>query len=247
MCPFEPKSLSSADSFQLATTDVHLWGCRLGEAREAYAELENHLEEGERSRADRFRRQQDAARYIAGRGLLRFMIGKYLDLNPRHLRFEYGQQGKPYLENGNGLQFNLSHAGDLAMLAFSLDRAVGVDVESREREIRGDEIAFRFFSTAEQAELRALEAEDRAAAFLRGWTRKEAFIKVRGQSILKELARFSVSLAPGDDAPIREIEGVDGVPGSWQMRTVETDGYVATVCWEGQADLSCRQPFGGRL
>jgi 4'-phosphopantetheinyl transferase len=245
MRAFESVSASSAESFQLAPTEVHLWGCRLGEAQKACTGLESHLEDAERSRANRFRRPEDAARYIAGRGLLRYMIGKYLDLIPRQLRFEYGPQGKPFLEQSNDLQFNLSHAGDLAMLAFSRGRAVGVDVESREREIRGEEIAFRFFSAAEQAELCALEATERPAAFLRGWTRKEAFIKARGESILKELTRFSVSLSPEDTAPIRG--GAHGVPGKWQMHTLETEAYVATVCWEGEANLSCRQLFGRPL
>ena len=247
MASFEPDSLSSVDSFRLPPTEVHLWGCRLAEAFDACDGLAAYLDNEEMAKANRYRRPEDTTRYIAGRGLLRLMLGKYLNLNPKHLQFEYGAHGKPYLEHGNGLQFNLSHAGDLAMLAFSQGRPVGVDVESRERGIRGEEIAFRFFSPAEQAQMRGFPAKDRPAAFLRGWTRKEAFIKARGESILKELGRFSVSLSPGDLAPIREIEGNHGAPTRWRMHTVETDKYLATVCWEGTADLSCRQLFEGPL
>ncbi len=247
MFSFETLSLSSANSLRLNPTAVHLWGCRLSEAFATYDGLESYLDDDEMARADRYRRPEDATRYIAGRGLLRLMLGKYLDLSPKQLHFEYGAQGKPYLEHGNGLQFNLSHAGDLAMLAFSQGRAVGVDIESRERGIRGDEIAFRFFTAAEQSELQGLPAKDRPAAFLRGWTRKEAFIKARGQSILRELGRFSVSLLPGDLTPLREVEGDHGAYTHWRMHTVETDSFVAAVCWEGTADLSCRQLFSGPL
>ena len=244
---FEPDSLSALDSFRLTPNEVHLWGCRLAAAFDACDGLEGYLDGEERAKADRYRRPEDGTRYIAGRGLLKLMLGKYLDLNPKDLRFEYGAHGKPYLEHDDGLEFNLSHAGDLAMLAFSQGRAVGVDVESRERGIRGEEIAFRFFSPDEQAQMRGLPAKDRPAAFLRGWTRKEAFIKGRGDSILGELGRFSVSLSPGDHAPIREMQDDHGAPTRWRMHTVETDRYVATVCWEGAANLSCRQLFGGPL
>lgn len=243
---FEPESLSSTAAFRLGATEVHLWGCRLAEALKR-CDAESCLDREEMARAGRFRRPEDAARYIAGRGLLRLMLGKYLDLSPQHLRFEYSGQGKPYLEHDSGLQFNLSHAGDLAMLAFSRCRAVGVDVESRERGLRGEEIAFRFFSPLEQAEIRELPAPDRPAAFLRGWTRKEAFIKARGESVLKELGRFSVLLSPGDTTPIREIDGDRDAPASWRLHTVETDEFVAAVCWQGRADLSCRQLFGQSL
>ena len=83
----------------------------------------------------RFRFEKDRRRYLIGRGGLRTLLGRYLDLAPQDLRFETAAAGKPHLASGQGeLQFNLAHSGEFVLIAIAESRKVGIDVE----EIRDD-------------------------------------------------------------------------------------------------------------
>src|SRR3954471_17296383 len=96
----------------LRAGDVHVWSARLAEAHSR--ELSDLLSPAEWIRAQRFHFEGDRTRFIAGRGLLRTILGRYLDVAPRDLRFTRGPHGKPELDGmGTSLSFNLSHSDDL--------------------------------------------------------------------------------------------------------------------------------------
>ena len=160
--------------------------------------LEASLSPDERSRADRFHFPHDRYRFIAGRGILRALLGAYLDRDPKDLVFRYGPQGKPSLETNeddHSVSFNLSHKQGLAVYAFARGRRLGIDLESISTAFPGEEIATRFFSPRELEELLALPPEARAEGFFLAWTRKEAYIKALagcGKILLSE--RFLPSL-----------------------------------------------------
>lgn len=149
------------------------------------------------------------------------------------LRFNFGPQDKPSLEM-QGLSprvnFNLSHSHGLAVYAFALGREVGVDVELIRPEFIGDDIAERYFSSREQAELRTLSQNLRAEGFFNCWTRKEAYVKARGEGLQIPLKDFDVSLTPGEP-PILESGDIS----QWSLRSFEpAPGYVAAVVAEGK-------------
>jgi 4'-phosphopantetheinyl transferase len=176
---------------------IHVWRGSLDQEPEVRRRLAELLSGDERERADRFRFDRDRARYVVGRGLLRLLLGRYVDVDAAALRFGYGPQGKPALL-GDGPQFNLAHSGATALYAFSPDSQLGVDVELMQPGFTDDGIAERFFSSVEVKTLRALPEEDRAQAFLACWTRKEAFLKARGDGLTLALDSFDVTLAPGE-------------------------------------------------
>ena len=133
----------------------------------------------ERERAARFHFQKDRDHFVAARGILRLILGHYLDQPPEQLRFSYGPFGKPSLAgeaDGQQLQFNVSHARGLALYAFARGRALGIDIEYVRADLAGDEIAERFFSRQEVSALRALPENARTHAFFNCWTRKEAYM-----------------------------------------------------------------------
>jgi len=63
----------------------------------AMAELEALLSNEERNQIDRLRRPEDRQRALLGRGVLRWVLGDWLVLDPAALRFAAGSHGKPEL------------------------------------------------------------------------------------------------------------------------------------------------------
>jgi 4'-phosphopantetheinyl transferase len=181
---------------------VHVWRGSLEQPPAVRRRLESLLSYDEHERALRFRFDRDRDRYVVGRGVLRLLLGRYTGLDAASVRFEYGRHQKPVLAGGETPFFNLAHAGPVVLYAFSGCFPVGVDVEVMQPELPGDGIAERFFSPVEVAALRSFPKRERGRAFLACWTRKEAFLKARGDGLTLALDSFDVALAPDEPAAI---------------------------------------------
>jgi 4'-phosphopantetheinyl transferase len=146
----------------------------------------NVLSEAERARASRFVRPRDGRRFAVCRGSLRLILGRLTNAPPQDVAFRFGPGGKPELAGPRppgdvpSLRFNVTHSDDLALIAVSLDRELGVDLERLRTISEAARIVESYFTSAEQAQFAALEEPVRASAFLRGWTRKEAILKAKG-------------------------------------------------------------------
>jgi len=204
----------------LSSDTVHVWQAGLDASLERLAVYEALLAEDERERAARFRFDRHRHEYIAGRGMLRVLIGRYLGRLPEALIFSYSEYDKPYLK-GNSLQFNLAHSGGLALYAFCLNDPVGVDVERERALTDGMQIAERFFSPAERAVLRSLPEEQKVPAFFRCWSRKEAFIKAVGEGLSYPLDVFDVTLAPDEPARLLQIRGSEEEARAWSLNSLD--------------------------
>ena len=153
------------------------------------------------------------------------------------LRFAYTEKGKPRLAESQGglLNFNLAHSHGKAIYAFSLGREVGIDLELMREDLAGGKIAERFFSPAEIVALINLPAELKQRAFFDCWTRKEAYIKARGEGLSMPLDEFDVSLAPGEEAALLRNHKEPAEVNRWTMQAIPaTDGYVAALVVEGR-------------
>ena len=215
---------------RLAAGEVHVWSAFLDElppARLAW------LSADEKDRAARFYFEPDRNRFVAARALLRDLLGRYLGLDPAALVFGYGPRGKPSL--AGGLRFNVSHSGGLALLAFSEDRELGVDVEQERPVPEAESIAERYFSPGEGRELGRQPAAERPQAFFRCWTRKEAFIKATGDGLSRPLGDFEVTLAPGEPARLLRVEGDPEEAGRWWLEGLEpAAGFAAALAVRGR-------------
>jgi 4'-phosphopantetheinyl transferase len=136
----------------------------------------------ERARAERFLSEPAGELWRRSRGVLRALLGLYLQTDPLELRFATAEHGKPELLGG-ALSFNLSHSAQLALYAFTEAGAVGVDVEVARRPIDEVALAAQMFGPAEAERLRELDPHQRSHQFLRAWTRNEAVVKCRGTGI----------------------------------------------------------------
>src|SRR5258706_9207194 len=166
--------------------EVHVWTVNLRSHTIDLEPLYALLSDDERARARRFCFVEHANRYTVARASLRRILGRYTGVAPGLLQFNYSANGKPFLTNGL-IRFNLSHSSDLAAVAVAHDREIGIDVE----QIRNDDdlldVAEHYFAPAERASLRLLSAEERPFGFFRCWTRKEAYLKARGEGLSMDL------------------------------------------------------------
>jgi len=216
----------------LSHGDVHvLHGSLAGEVyqlREWYATLSHD----ERQRAGQFHFDLHRDRFIAARGILRMLLGRYLDTLPNSIVFNYGLKGKPSLPS-DPLHFNVSHSEGRALFAFSATTALGVDLEAVRPLPDVLQIARSAFSTSERKALEALAPELQHQAFFRCWTRKEAFIKALGDGLSFPLDRFSVSL--DEPARIIHVDGELAAPSQWTLQHLALhDGFVGAIATRQQ-------------
>jgi medium-chain acyl-[acyl-carrier-protein] hydrolase len=201
----------------LAGDEVHVWRMELERTPESLAELERTLAPDERQRADRFLFPHDRHRFIAARGTLRTLLGRYLGREPAGVPIRTNAQGKPELDGeGGGLRFNLAHSHGLALFAFTRGREVGVDLEKVRADLNGEQLAERFFSAREVEGLRSLPPGQRREAFFACWTRKEAYLKATGMGLRLPLDCFDVSLAPAA-AALLETRHDPAEAGRWSL------------------------------
>jgi 4'-phosphopantetheinyl transferase len=214
----------------IASNEVHVWHGSIERPAAEVAGLRQLLCTDERARADRFRFDRDRSRYTAGRGILRMLLGRYLGVSAGEVALQYGQFDKPRLV-GYPLWFNVSHSGAVALFAFTAVGEVGIDVELDDADFARERIAERFFSRAEVNALRSLPESAQPLAFLTCWTRKEAFIKARGDGLSLALDSFDVNLEPGSEAVLLRTAWSDDEPGQWSMTDLSDPdrGYVAAL------------------
>jgi 4'-phosphopantetheinyl transferase len=176
---------------------VEVWEVDVSPGSDAAGRLIAATTDEERERAVGLRTPGHSERWLAARGALRSVLGERLGVAPAAVGFTAGPHGKPELL-GAELQFNLSHTGDIALIALA-ETAVGVDVERLDRSSRA---VARTLTAGERA---ALRPDDRHTQLLRMWCRKEALAKAIGTGLGWAPERFDTS-APGDywlaDVPV---------------------------------------------
>lgn len=218
-----------------APPGIALWRLPLQRPPAELERLAGLLPEGERRRAERLRPPGAWRRFVAAHGALREILAAALGDEPAALRFAEGPWGKPELAGpyaAAGLQFNLSHSGELALLAITSGRPVGVDLERLRPVPRAAELAERYFAAAERADLaQVLDGPAGPMAFFNCWTRKEAFVKAQGQGLAWPLDSFAVTCLPGDPARVTWCAGGDAEAERWELSAVALGegGYVGAV------------------
>jgi 4'-phosphopantetheinyl transferase len=208
-------------------SEVSVWRASLSGDAARTAAWWDMLSPGERTRAERLRLPEHRAHFIAAHGQLREVLGSCLATPPEQIEFRSAPGGKPVLDGAcaGRLKFSMSHSGGVALYAVAKDRRVGVDIERIRPGMCFMEIAWRFYSPREYAELESLPDEQRGRAFFQLWTRKEACAKASGRGL---------------SVPFEEL--ADGPPPGWSLRDLDVGAdYAAAVVAEGRDwRLQCR-------
>ncbi len=241
---------TSLVDLQLLENEIHIWRTSLQVETLVLHTLQQMLSKEEVFRAKRFHFERDRRRFIVARGILRSLLGRYLHTNPGTLNFDCNAYGKPSLGfplSESKLHFNISHSHEVVLFAFTRDRQIGVDVEYMRSDIDYEHLARHSFSSNEQAAFYALPSAQRQLAFYHCWTRKEAYIKARGQGLSLPLDLFDVSLVPDEPAMLlssREdpqevirwsFQNLLSYPGYAGAFAVEGYGWQVN-CWQWQSD-----------
>jgi 4'-phosphopantetheinyl transferase len=212
--------------------EVHVWTASLETNPEALLRYSALLGAEETVRASRYVFARDRQHFVVCRGILRELLGGYLLVSGKSIEISGAALEKPRLGETfqrRDLRFNLSHSHGFAVLAFSVGHEVGVDVERIRDDIEDEEIARRYFSSAERTELAKLRGSDRKKAFFLCWTRKEAYLKARGDGLKIPLESFSVTLTPGAPAQLSSEDS-----DRWSLHSLEpAAGFTAALVVEG--------------
>ncbi|HXU44152.1 MAG TPA: 4'-phosphopantetheinyl transferase superfamily protein [Thermoanaerobaculia bacterium] len=229
---------------RLAPGELRLWVVPLDPPAATVAALSRLLSADEEARAARFRFDQHRRRYAVGRGALRRLLGRELQIAPEAVRFRYGPRGKPFLApplDASGLEFNLSNSEELALVGFLYGRELGVDVEYLKSMPDALQISERFFSIGEREVLRGVEEAAREIAFFNCWTRKEAYLKAVGEGLAAPLDSFDVTLAPGEPPRMLRLRGDAAAASAWRYLHLEpAERYLGAVAIEGGDARSAR-------
>jgi 4'-phosphopantetheinyl transferase len=230
----------------LSSRDVHIWRTSLELSPFHVQRLRQILAADELDRAGRFYFERDRQHFTVARSVLRIILSRYQGIDPRQLAFSYSRYGKPALATAprkDWLRFNVSHSHELAMYAVTSGREVGIDIEYIRPNVASEAIAEHYFSPCEVAMLRSLPAHLRHEAFFTCWTRKEAYIKARGEGLSFPLDHFDVSLKPGEPAALLRTLGDRYEASRWSLQELTPGaGYVAAVAVEGHDwQLTCWQ------
>ncbi|MES2741955.1 MAG: 4'-phosphopantetheinyl transferase superfamily protein [Pseudomonadota bacterium] len=189
----------------------------------------------ESERMARFMFHKNRHQYLITRALLRATLSLYApSLAPARWTFASNEWGKPsIIAPPSPLAFNLSHTDGMVVLAVTAGSEVGVDVEHSDRTVSVD-IADRFFSPLEVADLLALSADARQQGFFDLWTLKEAYIKACGKGLSIPLDSFSFRFPrPGQIDFARDARRAEDTE-DWHFRQAKVGQHALALC--------CRRP-----
>lgn len=210
---------------RLTVNALHIFCALASEHGQALPRYTRYLSADELQRAGRLRRPEHGKRFIISRGLLRALLGSYLDCRPEAVHITLSPQGKPCLPapfSSAQLHFNLSHSRDAILFAMRLKEPVGVDVEYMRDSLDFVSLARRFFSAQEHRDITSLAGLEQKKAFYAHWTRKEAYLKATG----KGLSGLQETAAPEP-----------GIPSNWSIIDlgIPAPCYAGAVAFAGEA------------
>jgi 4'-phosphopantetheinyl transferase len=214
----------------LTPNEVHIWLVQTNDPSISLEDFESLLSSLERDRALRFKFGADRRRYVIAHAALRSILSIYTKRPAEELQFASGPYGKPKLaaiHSKNKIDFNLSHSHEVALIAVTAAREIGVDVEWVKKDFAFGEVAERFFTRREVAALQSLPHHFQREAFYKCWTSKEAFLKAKGTGLSGQLDEVEMVLA---DHVVR-VKGT--IPNLSLIELTVDEGYVAALVVDG--------------
>ena len=224
----------TGSSCSVQDDEAHVWASSSDDPGLTAEQLGALLSPRERERAAAFHFDADRRRFLLSHAFLRDVLSRYLQQNSTEIEFTFNRHGKPSLAGHNSMAFNLSHSGTVAICAIAARRAIGADVERIRPVPDLSDLADLSFSPRERTLLRQYDAAVRLDAFFACWTRKEAYVKARGEGLSIPLDSFDVGMDPG--APAGKFTEVSSAPGAsrwWWANVPVARGYAGAIVVEG--------------
>jgi 4'-phosphopantetheinyl transferase len=209
---------------------VHIWQTNLKTLSIYSKDILNTLSPDEIKRADNLRFTRDREHFIVRRYLLRLILSKYCNCQPREIMFRYNSFKKPFIciPEFKEIKFNMSYSNDLMLVGLSRQKDIGIDIE-KVREMRDlENIAVENFSLQE---LKYRDSKlDKTNTFFKIWTRKEAFIKAKGKGIYQPLKSFCIDINSSGSYEHLVIFNHPFESKRWRTSELNTsDSYIASM------------------
>lgn len=209
---------------RISERELHIWALPLDQP----APPPGELAADEQAHAERYRCPLARATFIQTRTELRRLLGRYLELSPLAVVLDHGAQGKPRLGAGMAaLHFNVSHSGQLALIALS-HAPVGIDLEWLQADLDWRELLPACCHPAELADFQNITDAEGRARLLRLWTAKEAYLKGRGEGLSLPLTDVRLHTSAAGWRPSIEAPWDDGQ--SWGLHALQLPaGYLGCL------------------
>lgn len=228
----------------LAPRGIELWCTFLEDIRDPnlWARYRALLTPAELTRQERLRFEKDRLRDLATRALVRTVLSRYAPVAPEEWRFAAGPHGRPRIAGASPppLEFNVSHAHELVVVAVAARRLIGVDIEDLERRANTAHLD-RYFAPGESAALRALPEGEQRRRFFELWTLKEAYLKATGVGLTQPLDSIVFELPGRTGLRLSSESAADA--GDWLFAQFPLrERYLAAVCVQrrGAAPVALR-------
>ncbi|MGH7949022.1 MAG: 4'-phosphopantetheinyl transferase family protein [Candidatus Binataceae bacterium] len=220
----------------LGADEVHVWRTNVTVAQAELRGLTASLTAEELERAAKYRSEYARREYVVTRGVSRVILGHYLTLAPGMIRFESDARGKPQVAQVHArsvVHFNVSHSGDVALVALSRRDELGVDIEELRDDTEIEAVARRLFSPSKLAEVNRMPAAERRRAVFTAWTRAEALAKAKGEGLA------AISSPASDIQHGWSVCDLDAGP--THVAALAIRGSAPTIaCWQWTAGLADR-------
>ncbi|WP_440964809.1 4'-phosphopantetheinyl transferase family protein [Massilia sp. GER05] len=231
--PVEPGSLTT---LTLDPGQIDIWIGMVDETIESGVakQLVRVLSEEERRQQARFLFEKDQRRYLVTRALVRYVLSRYVPLAPEQWRFGAAPHGRPFILNdvpqAKRLNFNISHSGQVVLMALTRDGQLGIDVEETGHNV-AQTVADHYFAAREIRQLRAASPAEHAHRFLEFWTLKESYIKARGMGLSIPLQKFGFELGYSQELRAFFDPVLDDAPNNWTFwQWCPSVGSIGALC-----------------
>ena len=215
MCPTQASSLQPLEADEVRV----VWCATAALNEDAVHAATALLSPDERDHAQRLRFRDDARDYALAHALLRRELSRGSSTAPAAWSFDRGEHGKPFLAGHDAAApaFSLSHTRGMVACAIARPEvAVGVDVETNQRDLDAARLAERFFAATEVAALATLPESARRERFYDLWTVKEAVVKAVGLALPPALPHVAVEIRSDTDIELKRSP--IAADGAWQLR-----------------------------
>lgn len=216
--------------------EVQLWWLDLRITADEEASLWSLLGDEEQRRATAFQQDEHRRRFVARRAARRRVLAAILGSAPADLRFAHAAGGRPFLAGPwatSGVRFSSSHSGSVGIVAIARATPIGVDIEATRPMEDLEQLAAMFFSADERDAILACPPHQRAEAFYRCWTSKEAYLKATGEGLTRPLDSFSVVVNPFLPPGVLSDSGRRVAAGRsmWRLRDISRPGVTGMLAW----------------
>ncbi len=166
----------------LSSGEMHIWNISLNISGNEFSFYKDALSEKESKSVGNYKFREVKESFAASHGALRILLSKYLNIPIKLLKIGRHKKGKPYSLDDPGLYFNMSNSGKLAVIVFSRDSEVGIDIEQIRPLPDLDEMISRNF-TSKEIKFILAKPKEKINRFFRFWTIKEAYLKAIGEGM----------------------------------------------------------------